>query len=52
MTPNFIYLVKFPSDLPGMGVHTVTLQLNFMSKNTPPNFSISNPKPTASLYVM
>lgn len=44
MAPNFMYLVKFPSDLPGIGVHTGTLQLNFMPKNTHQNFNISNPK--------
>lgn len=52
MTPNSMYLVKVPSHLSGIGVHAVTLQLNFMPKNTPPNFSISNPKSPASLYVV
>lgn len=52
MAPNPLYLVKAPSHLSGIGVHAVTLQPNFMPKNTPPNFSISNPKSPASLYVM
>lgn len=51
MSPNFLYLVKFLSNLPGIGVPTVTLQLNSIPKNTTPNFSISNPKSSSSLYV-
>lgn len=44
MAPTTMYLVKFLSDFPVVGVCTVTLRLNFYAWKKHPDFNILSPR--------